>query len=83
MTLDDVVEECQTASLASERAIPDAGKVAVLIKTLTLEDGHHALVAHLAVADNGIEDDLTVGINVLQGIPGDVLEELRDGEESA
>ena len=80
MALYQIVDESQAAALASQRAFTDAGKVGVAVEAVALEDSHHALVLHLAVLDDGFEDDLAVGIHVLQGIPGDGFQEFGDGE---
>ena len=80
MALYQIVDESQAAAFASQRTFTDTGKVGVAVEAVALEDGHHALVLHLAVLDNGFEDDLAVGIHVLQGIPGDGFQEFGDGE---
>ena len=81
VALDDVVEEGQSAALAAQRAIADAGKVGIAVKLQTVEDGHHADILHTAVLHDGIEDNLAVGIDILQLMPGDMLKELADGED--
>ena len=83
MALHQVVDEGQATALASQRAFADAGKVGVAVEAVALEDGHHALVLHLAVLDDGFEDNLPVGIHVLQGVPGDGFQEFGDGEHGA
>ncbi len=81
VTLEQVVDEGQAASLAAQTAITDAGKVGILVETLALEHGHHALVLHPAVGHDSVQDNLSVCVHVLQALPGDALEKLRDGEE--
>ena len=83
MAQDDVVEEGQAASLAAQRTVADAGKVAVTVEAVAVEYGHNALVLHATVADDGIKDNLPVGIDVLKGVPRDVAQELGDGKEGA
>ncbi len=78
-----VVEECQTSTLPSQRAVTDTGKVAVGIELTAVEDCHDANVLHAAVLHYGVEDNLAVHINILQLMPRDGLEELRHGEDSA
>ena len=78
-----MVDEGQAAPFAAQRAVADAGEVGVAVEAFALEHRHHALVLHAAVADDGVEDDLAVGIHVLQFMPGDVLEECRHGEDSS
>ena len=80
VALDYVVDEGQSAPLAAQRAVADACEVAVGVELSPVEDGHHADVLHPAVLHDGIEDYLPVRVNVLQLVPGDVLEECRHGE---
>ena len=81
VSLDDVVQEGQSAPLASQRAVADAGEVGIAVELQTVEDSHHTDVLHPAVLHNGVEDNLPVGIHVLQLVPGDVLQECRHGED--
>ena len=81
VTKDDVVEERQAAPFSAERTIADALEVAVLVKAVAIEDGDHTLVLHAPIAHDGVEDDLTVGVDVLEFVPGDVAEELGNGEK--
>ena len=55
--------------------------MAVGIKLVALEKGHHADVLHTAILHDGVEDNLPVGIHILQFVPGDGLQELRHGED--
>ena len=80
VALDDVVEESQTTSLTTERAVADACKVAIGIELAAVEDGNDTYVLHLSILHNGVEDNLAVGLNVLQLMPCDVLEESRYGK---
>ena len=81
MAFDDVVDEGDATAFASERTLSDSREVGVLVKAVAMEHGHHALVLHLAVAHDGVEDDVTVGVDVLKGMPGDALEKVGYGEE--
>ena len=81
MTLDNIVEERQTTTLASQRTLTDTGEVAVGIELQTVEYGHHANVLHPSILYDGIEDDLTVGIYILQFVPRDVFQECRHRED--
>ena len=81
--LQDVVDEGQSAPLAAEAAVADAGEVGVLVEPLPLEYRHHALVLHPAVCHDGIQYYLPVCVHVLQAVPRDVLQELGDGEQGA
>ena len=81
MSLDDVVEECQATALSSQRTFTDTGKVAVGIKLQTIEHCHYTDILHPSVLNDGIKDDLTVGINILKLMPGDMFQESRDGED--
>ena len=78
---EQMVDEGEAATFPSEAALADAGEVAVLVEALALEDCHDALVLHPAVGDDGVEDDGAVGVDVLQAVPGDALQEFGDGEE--
>ena len=82
MALDDVVEESQSAPLAAQGAIADAGKMAVGVEALAVEEGHDADVLHVTVFDDGIEDNLTVSIDILHLLERDVLQEVGHGEDS-
>ena len=75
VALDDAVEEGQAAALAAERAFADAGEVGITVELQAVEDGHHADVLHAAVLHDGVEDNLAVGVNVLQLMPRDVFQE--------
>ena len=75
VALDDAVEEGQAAALAAERAFADAGEVGIAVELQAVEDGHHADVLHAAVLHDGVEDNLAVGVNVLQFMPRDVFQE--------
>ena len=81
VALDDVVEEGQATALASKRPFADPGEVGVLVVLPPVEDGHHTHILHLAVFHDGFEDDLPVCIHILEFVPCDMLEELRDGED--
>ena len=65
MTLYHAVKESQAAPLASKRAFANAGEMGVGIKLQTVKHSHHANVLHVTILHNGIEDDLTVSLNVL------------------
>ena len=81
MHLHDVVKESQATSLASQRAVADAGEVGIAVVLVTVEDSHHADVLHVTVLHDGIEDDLPVDIHILKLVPSDVLEIFRHGED--
>ena len=53
----------------------------IAVELQTVEDGHHTDIFHTAVLHDGIEDNLPVGIDILQLMPGDMLKELADGED--
>ena len=81
MALDDVVEEGKSPALSAQRSFADAGKMGILIELHTVEHGNHAQVLHVTVLHDGIEDDLPVGIHILQFLPGDVLQEGGNRED--
>ena len=83
VTLHEIVDECQSASLAAQRAFSDAGEVGVAVEAFLDELRHDAPVLHPAVLDDGVEYDLPVGVDVLVGVAGDALQELRHGEHGA
>ena len=76
-----LVEECQTAAFASQRALADTGKVGVAVKLQSVEHCYHTYVLHTSVLHDGIEDYLSVGIHVLQLVPRHVFQECRNGED--
>ena len=53
----------------------------ILIELHTVEHGNHSQVLHVTVLHDGIEDDLPVGIHILQLLPGDVLQEGGNRED--
>ena len=65
MTLYHAVKESQAAPLAAKRAFANAGEMGVGIKLQTVKHSHYANVLHVTILHNGIEDDLTVSLNVL------------------
>ena len=81
MALDDVVEEGKSPALSAQRSFADAGKMGILIELHTVEHGNHTQVLHVTVLHDGIEDDLPVGIHILQLLPGDVLQEGGNRED--
>ena len=81
VALDDIIEKRQTTALTTEGTLTDTGKVGIAVEFQTVEDSHNTDVLHPTVLYDGVEDDLTVGINILQLMPGDVLEESRHGED--
>ena len=83
MPLDDVVEKGQSAAFSTQRAFTDTGKVGVLVEAVAFEHRHHALVLHAAVAHDGVEDDLAVGIEVLQLIPREGADEFGQRKHGA
>ena len=83
MTSQQMVDESEPASFAAQTALTNAGKVAVLVETFSLEDSHNALILHPSVSDDSVKNDGAMCINVLQTLPSDALQELRDGEEGS
>ena len=81
MALDDIIEEGQTTALATEGAFADAGEMAVGIKLQTVEHSYHTDVLHATILHDGVEDNLPMGIDILELVPGDVLEEGRYRED--
>ena len=81
VALDDMVDEGYAASLATQRAIADAGKIGVSVETFAVEHGHDALVLHATIGDDGVENDLAMLVDVLQRVPSDAFEEVGDGEK--
>ena len=83
MLHDDMVQESQPAPLSAKGTITDTGEIAVTVETVALEHGHHALVLHPTIAHDGIENNLAMGIHVLQRAPRNVFEKFRDGKQGA
>ena len=81
MPLDDIIEESQATTLATQRTVANTGEMAIGIELQTVEYSHHADVLHAAILYDGVEDNLTVGIDILQFMPGDMLQEGRDRED--
>ena len=57
--------------------------MAEAVEFLAVEHRHHALVFQVSVLDDGIVDNLSVGIDILQLVPCHILEERRHGEDGA
>ena len=83
MSLDDVVKECQATALTTQRALTDTGKVGIAVELQAVEHSHDTDILHPSVLHNGVEDNLAVGIQVLQLVPRHRLQELADGEDGA
>ena len=83
MALDDVVEESQATALTTQRAVANTGKVGKAVELQAVEYGYHTDILHATVLYDGIEDNLSVGIQVLQLVPRHSLQELRHREDGA
>ena len=81
MALDNIVEESQTTTFTTQRTITNTGKVGKAVELQTVEHSHHTNILHATVLNDGIEDNLSVGIQVLQFVPRHRLEELRHRED--
>ncbi|CDD51019.1 conserved domain protein [Bacteroides sp. CAG:875] len=81
MTLHHVIDKGQSAPLASQRAVADAGKIGITVETVALEHGYHALVFHLAVFHDGFENNLPMCVDVLKGFPRNLFQELGHRED--
>ncbi len=80
MPLNDIVEESQSTPFASQRAVADACEVAVRVEAVAAEQRHNTLILHVTILHYGIEDNLAVGINILQLVPGHRLQKRRHRE---
>ncbi len=80
MALYDVVEKGQTAPLATQRTVADAGEMAVGVKLTAVEHSHDAHVFHAAILHYRVEDNLSVSVNVLEFVPSHVFQKRRHGE---
>ena len=65
MPLDDVVEKGQSAAFSTQRAVANACEVGVAVELHAVEHGHNTDVFHVAVAHNGLENNLSVRIHIL------------------
>ena len=75
MTLDDIVQESKAPTLSAQGSFTDAGKVGILVKLHAVENSHNTEVLHMTILYDGIEDNLSVRINILQFLPGNMLQE--------
>ena len=75
-TLDDVIEECQTSTFSTQGTFTNAGKLAITVEAVTMEDGNDSLVLHLSITDNGIENILTMCIHICFHLPRNLFQEL-------
>src|SRR5574344_2648046 len=80
MFLDDIIDECQTTAFSSQGPVAYSRKIGIAVETVTLEDGDYSLILHDAVFDDGIEDNLTVRIDILQGMPRNLLQKIGNRE---
>ena len=76
-----MVKERQATSFSTKRALSDACEVRILVEFLPIEDRHYTLIAHPAVFHYGIEDYLTVDVDILELMPRNVLKKLRYRED--
>ena len=83
MGLHHIVEESQATALAAKRTVANAGEMGILVKLTTVEHGHHTNILHVTILHDGVEDDLPMGINILQLVPSDVFQEVGHGEDGA
>ena len=74
MTLDDIVKESKTSTLSAQGSFTDAGKMGILVKLHAVENSHNTEVLHMTILHDGIEDNLSVRINILQFLPGNMLQ---------
>ena len=65
MALDNIVEKCQSTPFSAQRSIADTCEVGIAVELHAVEHGHHAKVFHVAIAHNGLEDNLSVCVNIL------------------
>ena len=81
VTLDDIIQERQSSALSSQRTVTDTGEMTVGVELIPAEKGYHTDILHPSVLHDGVEDNLTVGIHILQFLPGHGLEECRHRED--
>ncbi len=55
VTLDNLVDESKSASLASHGTLPDTGEIGITVIVLPLEDGHDTAVFHTSVFHDALE----------------------------
>ena len=80
MPFDDIVQKGQAAPFAAQRAFAYARKVGILVVAVTVEHCHNALIFHLPILHDGVEDDVPVHVYILQFVPRNVLQKGRHGE---
>ena len=80
ITFYHLVKECQTSTLSSQRALSDTCEVCVAVVFQAVEHSHHSDVLHPSVLHYGVEDDLSVGIHILELMPCYVFQECRHRE---
>lgn len=76
MVLYHIIYKCQATPFSSQRTLTNAGKVGIAVETVTLEYGNHTLILHLTIFHYHLEDNPAMGINILQGLPSYLLQEL-------
>ena len=81
MALDDIVEKGKSSTLSAQGSLANAGKVGILIELHSIKHCNNTEILHVTVLHDGIEDDLPVGIHILQLLPGDVLQEGGNRED--
>ena len=65
IALDHRPNESQATSFSAQRALADAGEVAVLVETVLLVNGNHARVLHPSVLHDQVEDQLARLVHIL------------------
>ena len=82
MALDYIVEKSQSTAFSAQRAVAYTGEVGVTVELSTVEHSHNADIFHVAILHNGVKNDFTVQVNVLQLVPCYSLQKLRHRENS-
>ena len=81
MTLDNIVEEGEATAFATQGTLTDTGEMAVGIELHTVKDSHDTDILHTTILHDRIENDLTVGIDIFEFMPGNVFQESTDRED--
>ena len=83
VALQQMVDKGKASPFSSERAFTDAGKIGITVKAVALEHSHNTLILHLAVFHDRLKNNLAMGIDVLQRLPRDLLQELGHRKNGA
>ena len=79
---DHGIEKCQSAPFASHGTFTDTGKIGILVKPVTLKNGHNTAVFYSPVRNYCIKNNLThfIHIRLFLHVHMDIFKKLPEGK---